>query len=176
MRPATSLCAGSRRPRRAWLAATLACTVFGSPAVHAAVDCSIAAISLDFANYDPALTGPDDSVGSVTVTCRHVAAGATRVNYRVTLSNGTTGTSPTTRQMAAGKGRLGYNVFADPARSQVWGTGSSGTVIASGSVTIGPGNGNGTRSFTHPVYGRIPQLQDAVPGIYNDTLIVTLTY
>lgn len=166
----------SRSPRRAWLAAALACTVFGSPAANAAVDCSIAAISLDFANYDPALTGPDDSVGSVTVTCRHVAAGATRVNYRVTLSNGTTGTSPSTRQMAAGKSRLGYNVFTDPARSQVWGTGSSGTVIASGSVTIGPGNGNGTRSFTHPVYGRIPQLQDAVPGIYTDTLIVTLTY
>jgi len=176
MTPTILLRSGSRRPRRAWLSAALACMLFGTPAVQAAVDCSIASISLDFGNYDPALTGPDDSVGTVTVTCRHVAAGATRVNYRVTLSNGTTGTSPTTRQMAAGPGRLGYNVFADPARSQVWGTGSSGTVIASGSVTIGPGNGNGTRSFTHTVYGRIPQLQDAVPGLYNDTLIVTLTY
>jgi spore coat protein U-like protein len=43
-------------------------------------------------------------------------------------------------------------------------------------MTIGPGVGNGTRTSTHPVYGRIPQLQDAVPGAYNDTLLVTLTY
>ena len=71
---------------------------------------------------------------------------------------------------------MGYNVFADPARSQVWGTGTGGTVIASGTMTIGPGVGNGTRTMTHPVYGRIPQLQDAVPGAYNDTLLVTLTY
>jgi spore coat protein U-like protein len=98
------------------------------------------------------------------------------VNYRVLLSSGMNGTGASTRQLAAGQGRLGYNVFADPARSQVWGNGVGGTVIASGSVTIGPGNGNGTRSFTHPVYGRIPQLQDAVPGTYNDTLLVTLTY
>ena len=37
--------------------------------------------SLDFAGYDPALATADDSVGSVTVTCRHVSAGATRVNH-----------------------------------------------------------------------------------------------
>ncbi len=45
-------------------------------------------------------------------------------------------------------------------------------------MTIGPGNGNGggTRTVTHTVYGRIPQLQDAVPGTYSDTLQVTLTF
>lgn len=150
--------------------------LLGAGQANALVDCSIAAVSLNFGSYDPALTGPDDSVGTVTVTCRHVAAGVTRVNYRVTLSNGTNGTTPTTRQMAAGQGRLGYNVFADPALTQVWGTGLGGTVIASGTLTVGPGNGNGTRTFVHTIYGRIPQLQDAVPGTYNDTLVVTLTY
>jgi spore coat protein U-like protein len=131
---------------------------------------------LDFGTYDPAVTSPDDSVGTVTVTCRYVPAGATRVNYTVTISNGIHGTSPTDRKMAAGSGRLGYNVFADPARSQVWGSGTGGTVIASGSMTVGPGNGNGSRTVTHTVYGRIPQLQDAVPGAYADTLLVTLTF
>jgi spore coat protein U-like protein len=162
---------------RAWPTAALALVLLGNPQVlQAAADCSITAVSLDFAGYDPALATADDSVGSVTVTCRHVSAGATRVNYRVTLSNGMYGASPTTRQMAAGPGRLGFNVFTDPGRSQIWGNGSGGTVIASGAMTVGPGNGNNSRTATHTVYGRIPQLQDAVPGAYRDTLVVTLIY
>jgi spore coat protein U-like protein len=164
-----------RRQRRAWLTAALAIVLCGAGQVDAA-DCDITAVGLNFGTYDPSLTGPDDSIGTVTVTCRYVPKGATVVSYRVTISNGTNGTSPTTRQLGAGSARLGYNVFADPARSQVWGNGTGSTVIASGSMTIGPGVGNGTRTATHTVYGRIPQLQDAVPGAYNDTLVLTLTY
>jgi spore coat protein U-like protein len=156
--------------------AAFAVALCGAGEAHAAADCSITAISLNFGNYDPAITAADDSIGTVSVTCRYVPLGATRVNYRVTISNGMNGTSPTTRQLGAGSAHMNYNVFADPARSQVWGTGTGGTVIASGAMTIGPGNGNGTRTFTHTVYGRIPQLQDAVPGTYTDTLVVTLTY
>jgi spore coat protein U-like protein len=37
-------------------------------------------------------------------------------------------------------------------------------------------NGAGTQTVTHTVYGRIPQLQDAAPGTYADTLLVTLTF
>ena len=40
----------------------------------------------------------------------------------------------------------------------------------------GNGNGSGTQTVTHTVYGRIPQLQDAEPGTYSDTLQVTLTF
>lgn len=156
--------------------AAFAFALCGAGEAHAAADCSISAISLNFGNYDPAATSADDSVGTVTVTCRYVPLGATRVNYRVTISNGMNGTGPTTRQLGAGSARMDYNVFADPARSQVWGSGTGGTVIASGAMTIGPGNGNGTRTVTHTVYGRIPQLQDAVPGTYSDTLLVTLTF
>jgi spore coat protein U-like protein len=153
----------------------LAFVLCGTGKIHAA-DCSVTTVSLSFGDYDPSVAGPDDSVGTVTVTCQYVPKGATQVNYRVTISNGTNGTSPTTRQLGAGSARMGYNVFADPARSQVWGAGTGGTVIASGTMTIGPGVGNSTRTSTHTVYGRIPQLQDAVPGAYNDTLLVTLTY
>ena len=156
--------------------AALALVLCGAGKVHAAADCSVSAVSLNFGNYDPLATGPDDSVGTVTVTCTYISSGATRVDYRVMIANGKYGTSPTTRQLGSGSARMGYNVFANPARSQVWGTGSGGTVIASGSMTVGPGNGNRTRTSTHTVYGRIPQLQDAVPGAYNDTLMVTLTY
>lgn len=168
---------GQNVRRRAWLMAAAAFVLGGGVGTaHAVIDCSVTAVSVNFGNYDPALTSPDDSVGTVTVTCRHVSGGADRVNYTVTLSNGLLGTSAATRAMAAGSGRLGYNVFTDPARSQVWGTGSGGTVIASGSAVVGPGVGNGTRTFTHTVYGRIPQLQDAPPGTYGDTMVLTLTF
>jgi spore coat protein U-like protein len=148
----------------------------GAGKAHAAADCSIAAVSVNFGKYDPVATSPDDSVGTVTITCRHIAGNAERVNYSVMLSNGMLGNSAATRTMAAGSGRLGYNVFTDPARSQVWGNGTGSTVIASGSMTVGPGVGNGNQTVTHSVYGRIPQLQDAVPGTYSDTLLVTLTF
>jgi spore coat protein U-like protein len=148
----------------------------GAGKAHAAADCSITAVSVNFGTYDPVVTSPDDSVGTVTITCRHISGNAERVNYSVVLSNGMLGASATTRKMGAGTGRLGYNVFTDPARSQVWGNGTGGTVIASGSMTVGPGVGNGTQTVTQSVYGRIPQLQDAVPGTYTDTLMVTLTF
>jgi spore coat protein U-like protein len=67
-------------------------------------------------------------------------------------------------------------VYADAARTQVFGTGSGGTVVAAGSMTVGPGVGNGTRTATHTVYGRMPALQDAPPGDYFDALVLTLTY
>jgi spore coat protein U-like protein len=126
---------------------------------QAAVDCSITSVSLNFGVYDPAAATADDSVGTVTVTCRHISGGADRVNYSVTLSNGMNGASATTRAMASGTKRLGYNVFTDPARTQTWGSGTGGTVIASGAMTVGPGNGNNVKTVVHSVYGRIPQLQ-----------------
>jgi spore coat protein U-like protein len=165
-----------RVARRTWHLGALAMLCAGAGTAQAAVDCSIAAISVNFGTYDPSVTAAEDSVGTVSVTCRHISGGADRVNYSVTLSNGLFGTTAATRSMAAGAGRLGYNVFTDPARTQVWGNGTSSTVIASGSMIIGPGTGNGTRTITHTVYGRIPQLQDAVPGTYADTLQVTLTF
>jgi spore coat protein U-like protein len=163
--------------RRTWhLAALVLVLCAGVGRAEAAADCSISAISVNFGTYDPSVAAPDDSVGTVSVTCRHISGGADRINYSVMLSNGLFGTSAATRSMTAGAGRLGYNVYTDPARTQVWGSGTSSTVIASGSMTIGPGAGNGTQTITHTVYGRIPQLQDAVPGSYSDTLQVTLTF
>jgi spore coat protein U-like protein len=169
--------AGHTSWRRTWLQAVFAFVLCSSGGhALAATDCSVTAVSLNFGVYDPALTSADDSVGSVTVTCRHVSGGADRINYTVAISNGLNGTSATTRAMAAGTKRLGYGVFRDAARTQAWGNGIGGTVVATGSMTVGPGNGNNNKTVVHSVYGRIPQLQDAAPGTYADTLQVTLTF
>lgn len=143
---------------------------------HAGADCSVATVGLNFGAYDQVTPQPDDVATSVTVTCVYVAPGATNVNYTLSVSNGLNASSPALRRMAAGTSRLNYNVYDDPARTQTWGSGTGGTVVASGSMTVGPGVGNGTRTATHVIYGRVPALQDVVPGNYLDTLLLTLSY
>lgn len=168
--------ARGRRWRSARLALGLA-VLLGAPAtVLAALDCSVSVTGVSFGTYDPGLASPDDSTGSVTVTCVYTGpGGADQANYVVTLSPGTSNTySP--RRMADGTRRLGYNLFSDAGRSQIWGNATAGTTVITGSLKVGPGVGNRTQSRTHTVYGRIPALQDADSGNYSDAILVTLTF
>jgi spore coat protein U-like protein len=166
-----------RAPRPAWRAlASLLLLCAPLPAAQAGADCSITTTSLAFGAYDAAAAQPADTTATITVTCSYVPPGATNVSYTITASNGMNGTSPTSRSMGAGNGRLAYNVYTDPSRTRLWGTGTGGTVVASGTMTVGPGVGNGTRTRTHTIYGRSPAQQPADPGNYLDTLVLTLTY
>lgn len=166
--------------RHRWLGVHVAlglAALLGTPATaFAALDCSVSVTGVSFGTYDPGLTSPDDSTGSVTVTCVYTGpGGADQANYVVTLSPGTSA-SYSPRQMGAGTSRLGYNLFGDAGRSQVWGNATGGTTVIKGSLKVGPGVGNRTQSRTHTVYGRIPALQDADSGNYADSILVTLTF
>ena len=156
--------------------ALLGALFLGARAATAASDCSVTASGVAFGTYDPSIATPDDSTGSVVVTCTYTGPGGVdTANYTVTLSTGTSG-SYAPRVLAAGTSQLDYNLFRDAARTQVWGNASAGTTIITGSLKVGPGRGNGTRTATHVVYGRIPQLQDADTGDYTDSILVTLTF
>jgi spore coat protein U-like protein len=169
--------ARAKAPRHAWRALASLLLLCGPlPAAQAGADCSITTTSLAFGAYDSAGTQPADTTATITVTCTYVPPSATNVSYTITASNGMNGTSPTARTMGSGNGRLAYNVFTDPARTRLWGTGTGGTVVASGTMTVGPGVGNGTRTRTHTIYGRSPAQQPVDPGNYLDTLVLTLTY
>jgi len=168
------------RRRAAFVAAgrlaLLGALLLGARGAMAASDCSVSASGVAFGVYDPTLATADDSTGSVVVTCMYTGPGGTdTANYTVTLSTGTGG-SYAPRKLAAGASRLDYNLFGDAARTQVWGNASAGTTIITGSLKVGPGVGNGTRTATHVIYGRIPQLQDADTGNYTDSILVTLTF
>jgi len=165
----------SRHEALAALALAVVASMITAPA-HAGAECSITSVGLNFGLYDPAVTQPDDVAATITVTCVYVAPDTARVAYTLSLSNGLHAGNATSRRLGGAEGQLEYNVYADPARTRVWGTGSGGTVVASGSMTVGPGIGNGTRSVTHTVYGRMPALQDALPGDYLDALVLTLSY
>ena len=65
-------------------------------------------------------------------------------------------------------GVLTYNLFLDSTHLTIWGNGSSGTGIFSGTAT-GPNIGT-------PVYRRIPARQNAHVGAYSDVITITVTF
>ena len=144
---------------------------------QAGADCTLSTPGANFGTYDPLGAVADDTTATITVRCSYVAPGGnTTVNYTIAAGNGLYGTSATTRRMGAGTARLGYSAYKDSGRSQVLGTGSAGTVVATGSLTVGTGNGNSTRTATHTFYARSPAAQDVGAGSYLDSLVLTLTY
>jgi spore coat protein U-like protein len=149
--------------------------MLGSAEALAAADCTVSAVGVNFGVYDPFITTPDDSVGEITVTCTHVSGPATDVRYTLTLSTGGSG-SYLPRRLRAGSALLAYNLWSNATQSSIWGNGSSGTVIITGSMKVGPGVGNEIRSAVHPIYGRIPALQDAAEDDFLDSIVATLTY
>jgi spore coat protein U-like protein len=158
-----------------WIVVAATGALLSCPAAHAAADCSASTTAVAFGTYDLLATTPDDSVGNVTVVCTYVSGGTSQVGFTVALSAGNAG-NYAQRQLKSGTAVLGYNLFTDSARSQVWGNGGAGTTVASGSFTIGPGAGNRRREASYPVYGRVPALQDAPPGSYSDSIVVTLAF
>jgi spore coat protein U-like protein len=154
----------------------LACAVLAPSHALASYGCSVAVVGVNFGVYDAVAAAPDDSAGRVNVSCSNVpGTGVDNVAYSVALSPGSAGTfNP--RRLAAGTGRLDYNLFRDAGRTQVWGNGTSGSFLVPGTMRVGPGQGNSTRTNTHDIFGRVPAQQDAAIGAYTDTIVVTLTF
>jgi spore coat protein U-like protein len=170
--PSRRLRGAGRVGRRACLAVV---ALLISLDAAAAIDCTVSTVGVAFGEYDPLSPTPTDSTGDVTIVCVYISGGAQQVSYSVQLSSGSSG-SYLQRQMQAAPSVLRYNLFTDAARSAVWGDGSGGTTVANGSVTIGPGVGNGRREDARSIYGRIPARQDALFGNYADSIIVTLVF
>jgi spore coat protein U-like protein len=63
---------------------------------------------------------------------------------------------------------LGDNLYADAARTVVWGDGTSASATVPGVTSTNPATAN--------IYGRIFPLQSVGAGNYSDTLIVTINF
>ncbi|TMA18536.1 MAG: spore coat protein U domain-containing protein [Deltaproteobacteria bacterium] len=108
---------------------------------------------------------PTDSAGTITYTCAG-PGGLLGGSAVVTLSQGSSGTYAQ-RTMVSGANVLGYNVFTDAARTQVWGDFTAGTSV--GFAPVG-------KNLSLPVYGRMPPGQNVAAGSYSDTLTVTFFF
>jgi spore coat protein U-like protein len=142
------------------------------PALAGAASCSITSPTLNFGSYDPLLATNDDSTAVVQVSCTRTILPSEVVNYTLTSSIGN-GPGYAARRMVSGVEILNYNVYRNAARTQVWGNGTGGSFVITGSFNL---NNATPRNRNHTLYGRIPPLQNAAAGANSDTLVVTLTF
>ena len=147
------------------LSALLASVMLCPATAVAELQCKVAADDLNFGLYQPMSATPVDSVGNVRVSCQ-----GGRGAFAVRLGAGRGG-QPTNRFMTSAGGLLYYNMYTNASRTVAWGDGSGATGLATGAQTH-------PRRTIHdfPVYGRIFPSQDAVPGIYDDDIVVTVTF
>jgi spore coat protein U-like protein len=127
-------------------------------------NCSITTTAVNFGNYDPVVahaTSPLDGTGSVVVTCTKGAG--TRIDLGL-------GSSPSggTRRMQGGTDFLAYELYQNPGRTVVWGSG------ASAGQTIATAPNKNARTFV--VYGRVSAGQDVRAGSYNDIVLATINF
>ena len=149
--------------RRLALVGLFAMLAHASPAAAA---CSVSVTGVAFGAYDTLSPANDDSAGSLTAVCH-----PSDQSIEVLISGGSSG-SVLARTMRNGAQVLNYNLYTDAARTSVWGDGSSGNTL-----TLNNGNvSSGQRTFSQPIYGRIPALQAVGMGSYNDTLVVTVVF
>lgn len=105
-----------------------------------------------------------NKTGRVDVSCTN------GTSYNVALGQGLYGTAVTDRKMKSGTTTVNYVLYRDSARQQNWGVTTSG---AGADVYTGTGNGS---SQQIPVYGSVKAPQTPPPGIYTDTVAITVNY
>ncbi len=121
--------------------------------------CSISGTTIDFGTYSSGQQAALDAEGALNYT------GCAAGTLTIALDGGASG-NIAGRQMTNGDASLGYQLYRNTARNQVWGSGSD----ALQQVLLVPGAG------TVPVYGRIAAGQNVAAGTYADTVNVTLTF
>jgi spore coat protein U-like protein len=144
-----------------------------APAAHAVVSCTVSATGPNFGIYNPLSASPTLSNGSVTATCTRVSGGTQSVTLTSSYSIGS-GSSYAARTLRSGTNILNYNLFYDAAFTQIRGDGTGGS--QQGGATLTVSRGTPTATATSVIYGRIPAGQDVAPGVYTDTIVVTITY
>lgn len=134
-----------------------------------AQSCNTSATPMTFGSYNPITSATTDTTATINVTCSTTVG--LLVNYTIQLYAGGGG-SFAARSMAGGTPRLGYQIYNDSGRSQVWGDGTAGTTYVSDGFLLTVGGSN--KNYT--AYGRLPAHEQSPPGAYTDAVTVLLSY
>jgi spore coat protein U-like protein len=127
--------------------------------------CWVSTTPVNFGSYDIFATMPADSTGAVSLYCNQ----ENFITASIAPSTNSGSFDPRQMRLATGTDLMDYNLYRDASRTQIWGDGTGGTFMISGTVAR-----KGTVNYT--VYGRIPAGQDISAGLYMETLTVTLTW
>lgn len=140
--------------------------------------CTASATTVNFGTYDPSSGLPDDTSGSVTVSCLELLLSGT-VNTTVALSAGGAGNFSPRKMGGPAASGLPYNLYTSGSHSMIWGDGTRGSSTVPVAVTLSGGVLGliaASGSTTTAIYGRIPPSQAVTAGAYADSIIVTVTY
>ena len=142
------------------VSAAAACLLWAamSPTPAEAASCTVAAQGVNFGSYDQFAPYDLDGIGNIRVECDAATA------VEISLGAGSDGYA--VRRMTAGSDELLYNLYTNVMRTTVWGDGTGG----SGTVSTN------ALSADLTVYGSVPSRQNPRPGVFADTVIVTITY
>ncbi|MEP7455015.1 spore coat protein U domain-containing protein [Phyllobacterium sp. SB3] len=142
-------------------AGTSATTNF-TASLNVAKDCLVSSTNVNFGSHG-ILSSNVNTTGGVSVTCSPTTP------YSVSLGNGQNGTAPTARRMRKGTGSeyVTYGLYRDVDRLLPW-----GDTIPTNTVA---GTGDGL-ARNIPVYGTVPPQNTPSPGLYTDTVVITVTY
>ncbi|MDB5543934.1 MAG: spore coat protein u [Hyphomicrobiales bacterium] len=142
------------------LAKTIAVSTFQVTGTVTA-NCSVSATNLVFPQQS-VIRNPVDAQSDIFVTC------TTSAPYWIGLDGGSSAAAdPTQRMMSRAGQTITYGLYRDPARLLPWG--------ADKDVNTASGTGSAI-STTFPVYGRIPAQSTPAPGMYQDTVVVTVNF
>jgi spore coat protein U-like protein len=126
-------------------------------------NCHADATDISFGVYNPVWGAPANFSGSVTLSCDR---GSGDGRYTIALTPGRAGNFAG-RNMTRRRDSLPYQLYLDAAHTRVWGDGTGGSVLATGSDMV-PRNG-GTSEFT--IYGQIAAYRVVPPGTYLDPAV-----
>ncbi|HET9393308.1 MAG TPA: spore coat U domain-containing protein [Candidatus Rubrimentiphilum sp.] len=141
----------------------------GNLSVNATVNqnCTASSPTLDFGTYNPITTNATaslDSSTTITVNCAIDSNVRLGFDLGTNASGGHCGPSPQ-RCMVNGSSYLNYNIYAsgsDRSADTPW-TSPVTETVTGGRATIS-------------IYGRVPGGQDAVVGVYTDSVVATVYY
>jgi spore coat protein U-like protein len=122
----------------------------------------VSATNLNFGT-NGVLSAVINQTSTINVQCTNTTP------YNIGLDAGVNGGSVTTRQMKGGPTNqlINYSLFSNAGMTQNWGqTIGTDTVAATGNGAAQP--------FT--VFGQVPAQTTPSPGLYTDTITVTVTY
>ena len=137
------------------------------PSLSQAINCRVTVNAIPFGMYMPMTPTPVDIMGQVNVRCQ-----AQPGTFSVTIGPGISGNQLARTLTAGGVDVINYNLFRDAARTQIWGDGTPPTFVVSGVRTS---QGRPTL-YNYPVYGRLYANQSPNPGVYGDSLVVTVLF
>ncbi len=120
--------------------------------------CSLNGGALEFGHYVPGQSEDLDAVGTI-----HFVNCSGSLEFAL---DGGGSANVAAREMSYGSDRLSYQIYRNPSRTAVWGSGMDAREV----VLLTPQSGSLS------VYGRVPGGQLVPEGVYSDVVNITLTF